>query len=465
MLAVLILAVCRPVSAQTWVTTTDDYVTDEIHRLIQTRDERFLAVADTGRALALIKRNSDGSLLWQRQLMGDPPGEAGYDVAELPDGRIVAAGAIFVNAHGNDDMALVILAPDAGTVLLERTFGGPEGDDRARDVVPTRNGGYLLIGETQSWGSPGRGMFVVSVAAAGDLKWAKVFRSANGDDILYSGVELPTGEFLVAGGSGSVLKLDASGGLVWSRTYGLTDIREIEPTSDGNFVMVGWRPIGNNDAAELIKLDATGQIMWRASYGQSGVTYRFFAVASLNDGGYLAGGEINGPGFNDFYSWLVRLDSAGNIVWQRHLDDVGGELHSVAAATDGSVLVGGHRESFPRMLVARLDSTGSVSSCAYPVTLATKMVSSGGWVADTRTLIDPATLVVMDENKPVDDALSPGDQTYCHGGPTYPPSEVSPPAASGHPLLLQDDHTLIWEDAPPSSSTRFHVYRGDHRIA
>jgi len=141
LLLVLAQALSPEVHAQTWVTTTDDYIADEVGRAVQTRDGRFLAVADTGRALALIKRNSDGSLLWQRQLMGSPTGEAGYDLLELPDGRIVAAGDIHVNSHGNDDMALVIVSPDARTVLRQRTFGGAEGDDRARGLVPTREGG------------------------------------------------------------------------------------------------------------------------------------------------------------------------------------------------------------------------------------------------------------------------------------------------------------------------------------
>ena len=106
LLLVLAQALSPEVHAQTWVTTTDDYIADEVGRAVQTRDGRFLAVADTGRALALIKRNSDGSLLWQRQLMGSPTGEAGYDPLELPDGRIVAAGDIHGHSHGNDDLAL-----------------------------------------------------------------------------------------------------------------------------------------------------------------------------------------------------------------------------------------------------------------------------------------------------------------------------------------------------------------------
>lgn len=447
-------------SAQTWVTTTEDYITDQIRDVVQTRDGRFLGVADTGRALALIKRNSDGSLLWQRLLMGSPTGEGGSDVLELPDGRIVAAGRVFVNAHGNTDMGWAILSPDAGTVLVQRAYGGPEGDDRALDLVATRDGGYLLLGETLSWGGPGRKMLAVKVDRIGDLEWARAFGSPGIDDVLYSGVEVPIGGYLVAGSSGSILRLGSNGELVWSRNYGLTASRQIAPVSDGNLVVVGWRAIGDKDAAEIVKLDATGEILWRASYGQTGVAYRLFTVLPLEDGGYLAGGEINGPGFTDLDGWLVRLNAAGDIVWQRHLNDGGGEVHALAAARDGSFVVGGHRQSFPQMMMARVDSTGQVSSCALPVTQAVRLLSGAGWSSESRQVIDPATLAVIDTNKPVQDAPFPENRLDCQGGPTYPPSEVSPPAASRSPLLFEDERTLVWEDGAPSSATRFDLYRG-----
>ncbi len=200
---------------------------------------------------------------------------------------------------------------------------------------------------------------------------------------------------------------------------------------------------------------------WRASFGQPGVTYRFFAVAPLPDGGYLAGGEINGPGFGDFHGWLARLDTAGGLLWQRRLDDVGGEIHSVAVSSDGGYVVGGRRESFPHMMVARLDAAGAVSGCNHAVTSASRLASSGGWTVETRSVIEPTTLVVRDTDKPIVDAFFPEDRTYCQGGPTYPPSEVSPAAAAGDPLLFQDAGTLVWEGAAPSASTRFHLYRGD----
>src|SRR5512144_2525669 len=139
--------------------------------------------------------------------MGFPTGEAGSDVLELRDGRIVVAGDASVDAHGNDDMFLAVLSADARTVLLQRAYGGSEGQDRALDLVPSQDGGYLLLGQTTSWGSPGWSMLAVKVDSALALEWARAFGSATTDDVLRSGVQLPTGEFLVAGSSGSVLRL------------------------------------------------------------------------------------------------------------------------------------------------------------------------------------------------------------------------------------------------------------------
>jgi len=112
-------------------------------------------------------------------------------------------------------------------------------------------------------------------------------------------------------------------------------------------------------------------------------------------------------------------------------------------------------------MVARVDSMGQAPSCVHPATLATRIASSAGWTAESRTVIDPTSLVVTDTNKTMEDAPFPGDRTYCQGGPMYPPSEVSPPAASADPLLFRDERTLEWEIGAPSSSKRFHLYRGD----
>jgi hypothetical protein len=297
------------------------------------------------------------------------------------------------------------------------------------------------------------------VDPAGGLLWAKAFRTSGGDDVLHAGVELPTGGFLLAGGSGTVLNLDPSGGLVWARSYGLAEIREIAPSAGGGFVMAGWRPAGGSDAAELIAIDAAGEILWRGTYGQTGVAYRFFAVAPLPGGGFLAGGEVNGPGFTDFHGWVARLDASGDLVWQRHLNDPGGEVHAVAVAAGGGVLVGGRRQNFPRMMVGRLDGTGQAPGCGHAATSALRIASGAGWTAVPAAAVEPATLVAGDAADAIGDALAPEDQTSCSGGPAYPPSEVSPPAASDSPLVFDDDRSLRWEEGAPSEAGAFHLYR------
>ena len=447
-------------AAQTWVTTTHDYLTDQVREVVQSRDGRFLAVGNTGRALALLKRNSDGSLLWQRLYMGFPTGEGGNDLVELPDGRIAVAAEIFVDEHGNDDMGLVIFSPDGRTVLLQRAFGGGEGDDHPMDLLPTRDGGFLLVGDTLSWGRPGRAMLAIKLDAALDVQWGNAFDVA-GDGALHAAVELEGGGYLAAGSGGAVLRLAADGALVWARQYGLAEIRQLAPMGGGRVAMVGWRTDGDADVAELLVVDAAGEVLWRTSYGQAGVTFRFFALTALPDGGFLAGGEVNGPGFTDLDGWLARLDATGAIVWQRHLDDGGGEVHAVSPTDGGGFVVGGHRNSFPEMMITRLDAAGQAAGCTGAATSAVAMPRTAAWSPLSLTVVPPAGLATFDVAKEVQEAPSPRDELVCRAGPTHRPSEVSPPAASGAPLAFESAQVLVWEPPEPSASTAFDLHRGD----
>jgi hypothetical protein len=459
LLAVLVSPVlpCSAALAQTWTGTTHDYVRDEVQQVLQSRDGRVLAIADTGRALALVKRNADGSLLWQRLLMGVPNGEAGSGLVELPDGRIAVAGDAHVDAHGNDDVLLAVVTADGARTVWQRAYGGSAGADRALALLALRDGGYLLVGETLSWGGPGFHMLALRVDGAGAPAWARAW----GEGSLVSAVELPDGGFLAASRAGTVLRLDASGELLWARGYGFAGIGGMASRPDGTVAIAGHRTVADADVAELVVLDPAGEIVRRASYGQPGVTFRFFALAPLADGGLLAAGEVNGPGFTDLYGWIVRLDPGGEVAWQRHLNDGGGEVHAIAPTRDGGVVLGGHRNAFPKMMTGRFTGSGLGPACAGPATQAARLASSLPWTPASVATIPVTDLAVTDPAKPVSDAPTPQDEVVCTGGPTFPPSEVSPPAASSAPLRFDAPTLLVWEPAAPSGSASFDLFRTD----
>jgi hypothetical protein len=187
---------------------------------------------------------------------------------------------------------------------------------------------------------------------------------------------------------GLIEKLDASGKLVWAQVYSssptTTAINQIRQTNDGGFVAVGsFHDVNGDIGALFLKLDSRGNVQWQRKLGPGdpsgpGRMHAFFnAVQPTADGGYVATGE--------FYSYarrpegdsgvlVVKLDSSGNVGWQRgfnSFDSSGAPTASehalsIIQTSDRGYLVAGNWDSttFPGTccrgaLLLKLDSNGN----------------------------------------------------------------------------------------------------------
>jgi len=167
--------------------------------------------------------------------------------------------------------------------------------------------------------------------------------------------------WLVANGSYDTLtRFDAQGSMLWQKMYncggGSGRLSTIRETADGGFAFAtstnGCAVFGGTDAI-VYKLDALGEITWQRAYGTPG-TDEARALVPTSDGGFfLAGLTPDAGGSGD--AWVVRLDSAGSILWQKAIG--GGEYETLwtgSVSADGGFVVGGNQ------LVAKLDAAGNV---------------------------------------------------------------------------------------------------------
>jgi hypothetical protein len=134
--------------------------------------------------------------------------------------------------------------------------------------------------------------------------------------------------------------------LSWQKTYGGADYdagKSIIQTGDGGYVIVGFTSsfgAGENDVF-LIKTDSAGNMLWNKTYG--GVSRdSASSVVQSTDGGYVIAGstESFGAGGSDFY--LVKTDSEGNMLWNRTYGGSGDDFgKSVVQADDGGYVIAG----------------------------------------------------------------------------------------------------------------------------
>jgi hypothetical protein len=173
------------------------------------------------------------------------------------------------------------------------------------------------------------------------------------------------------GGKAALLKLDASGNIVWQKTYGGLGDRAsaVQATADGGYVVAGSTTsfgAGNSDAW-VLKLDASGNILWQKTYG--GELYdTAYAVQATADGGYVVAGQWDFSGSCNSCGGkaaLLKLDAGGNVVWQKAsgLD----HLISVQPTADGGYVATGEQRNLyvfaPEGAVLKLDANGAIAGC------------------------------------------------------------------------------------------------------
>lgn len=159
-----------------------------------------------------------------------------------------------------------------------------------------------------------------------------------------------------------VVKVDANGTLQWQKSLGGSDFdvaKSIEQTADGGYIIGGYAFSFDGDATWnegqddfwMVKLDAAGNIQWQKSFG--GPYYDMaYSVKQTPDGGYIAagqnnmnGGDVTGNhGFLDF--WVVKMDATGTLQWQKSFGGSADDIaHSIQQTPDGGYIVAGTTES------------------------------------------------------------------------------------------------------------------------
>jgi hypothetical protein len=157
-------------------------------------------------------------------------------------------------------------------VTFAKTYGGA-GSDTAFSVQQTSDGGYIVAGQTYSFGAGDRDIFLIKTDANGNLQWAKTYGGTN-QELASSVRQTSDGGYIVAGntisfGAGGrdifLIKTDANGNVQWAKTYGGTYIdvaHSVRQTSDGGYIVAGGTGsfgAGSSDIF-LIKTDANGNI-------------------------------------------------------------------------------------------------------------------------------------------------------------------------------------------------------------
>ena len=286
----------------------------------------------------------------------------------------------------------------AQNIVWDKTIGGAD-DEELATIQPTRDGGYILGGFSESGKTGDKTIlskgdydyWVVKLNADGSKAWDKSF-GGKGRDYLMTVQQTQDGGYILGGTSESgksgdktgepkgvvntdgryppdfwIVKISVNGTKEWDKTLGTTgydySFSSLVQTPDGGYLLGANTELGiSGDKTQaskgstdiwLIKLNASGNKLWDKTLGGSGPDN----IADLQlapDGGYLIGASSNSgisgdksqasKGFSDF--WLLKLKADGSKLWDKtiggNLDDGIGAVRQTA---DGGYLLAGSSSS------------------------------------------------------------------------------------------------------------------------
>ena len=128
--------------------------------------------------LWLVKTDSEGNKQWNRTFGGTDHDWA-ESVQQTSDGGYILAGVTESYGDGRTDFWLV-KTDSKGNKEWDMTFGGTDYDS-ASSVQQTFDGGYILVGETMSYDAGRTDFWLVKTDSKGNKEWNRTFGGVNKD--------------------------------------------------------------------------------------------------------------------------------------------------------------------------------------------------------------------------------------------------------------------------------------------
>jgi TolB-like protein len=261
-----------------------------------------------------------------------------------------SGGTYEVRSQSQDRNGLTSTWSAAHTVVIlsrwTRTYGGPE-QDLGSSAQQTSDGGYLIAGSTSSFGL-GQSLWLVKTDAMGHALWDRFLDGLNGSACMtrqtLDGGYVVVGSFWAQETYVRLVKVDADGNTLWAKTLGgsANQANCVQQTSDGGYIVAGsvYNSGGHRADFWLVKTDASGDTVWTRTYG-GGTWAVGSSVQQTREGGYIATGTVTSSGTSFDDVWLIKTDENGDTVWTKALGGAGYDHgFSVRQTDDGGYVVG-----------------------------------------------------------------------------------------------------------------------------
>lgn len=360
MLALLCMLITLQLNAQsawqrTFQTSMDNFgfEDDELFGMDLTTDGGMIVAGATPHPvngdfeILLAKLGPGGATEWIK-VFGAADWQRAFAVRQTSDGGYVLAG----EGRPGVEKALIIKTDANGDTLWTRAYGETLPID-VRDIIEVSTGGYAIAGATSNYtnsSAVSSDAYLLRLDANGDFVWHNAFGEL-GNDFARSVAETDDGGFIVAGqydGSFGVgrdmllVKTNASGTIEWEKRYngnngGNETAYDVIQTLDGGYVMAGETDATGDEHPTLVKTDGAGDLMWAKGYNVSTSSGAYAtAVVQDPDSGLTFTGTVD-AGFGSEDLVLGQVSRNGTLAWIKGMGGAGGEIGlAIGRYGDGS---------------------------------------------------------------------------------------------------------------------------------
>ena len=353
-----------------------DFDTDEAERgmnVFQLDDESYIVGSSMiydpmqnnflYRKVLFSKFDENGNRLWMKDHGDFPYSFSGQEFIKTTEGFLFATTKSTLET---DRSFNALSLNENGDTIWTNEYGSIM-DDVVQNVIQTEDSGFLLIGSSNGFGNPNANIYVVKTDTRGNLEWEQAYGDCCDRYRAFGVVQTPDNGYLIAGHHEApsddyfqmyALKISENGDFEWDETYRdeiASATLNILALNDGNFLMIGQNvevdnpnPLLVDQDALIRKIDDEGNTIWTKVYGQSKGPGDLFDTfnngVELNDGSLV----LTGTQFGEDKAWLTKLDSEGEMIWERFYErsEFSDFFYGIDTTADGGfIVVGNAREA------------------------------------------------------------------------------------------------------------------------
>jgi hypothetical protein len=274
----------------------------------------------------ILKLNKKGNLEWEKFFARDGNEEA-KDVQETDDSGFIITGSAITADSSNKDI-YIIKANSKGEKEWDKTIG-EEKKDFAVNCFQASDGGFIIGGNTESYKADKQDIVFFKTDAQGNIQWGNFslvggLKADEAEEIL----KTDDGGYIILGSTQSygsygntiyLVKTDKECDLLWHFIYGdktKDNLYCLTPTKDNGYLLVGYSLSAETGkkGIYIIKADSIGQKLWEKKYSKT-VDYTIKSVIQADDDGFIITGNTSSTSTGSREIFLMKIDKSGNVIF------------------------------------------------------------------------------------------------------------------------------------------------------